>query len=103
MNARFYGMLGLAMRAGRLVLGESKAADAVRSGKAEMLILAADASANTEKKFLNMTKHYGIQTLRPGDRARLGAAVGKAAAVVIAVTEPGFARQLSLLSQTDEV
>ncbi len=94
MLPKVMGMLGLAMRAGKLACGEGKAADTVRSGKAVLLILATDAGPNTEKRFLNMTQFYQIPVLRPDDRIALGNAVGKKAAVVLAVTDAGFGEQL---------
>ena len=97
MTPKFAGMLGLAMRAGRIACGEEKSADAVRSGKALLLILATDAGPNTEKRFLNMTQFYQVPVLRPGDRGSLGSAIGKKGAVVLAVTDSGFARQLMQL------
>ncbi len=96
MNAKFCGMLGLAMRAGKLSLGEGKAADAVRGGKCELLILATDAGPNTEKRFLNMTEFYDVSVLRPCGREELSGVLGKPA-VVLAVTDQGFASQLKTL------
>ncbi len=97
MTPRFVGMLGLAMRAGKLACGEAKGADAVRTGKAMLLILATDAGPNTEKRFLNMTQFYQVPILRIGDKISLGSAVGRKAAVVLAVTDSGFAEQLKQL------
>ncbi len=97
MTPKLSGMLGLAMRAGKLACGEAKAADAVRGGKAVLLILATDAGPNTEKRFLNMTQFYQIPVLRPADRTALGGVIGKKAAVVVAVTDPGFGEQLVML------
>lgn len=94
MTPKFSGMLGLAMRAGKVACGEAKAADAVRGGKSVLLILATDAGPNTEKRFLNMTQFYQVPVLRPGDRTTLGSAVGKKAAVVLAVTDANFGDQL---------
>ena len=101
MNPKFWGMLGLARRAGKLAMGEEKASDAVRSGKAALILLALDASANTEKKFSDMGRFRSVPVLRPGGRFQMGAAVGRAAAVTLAVTDPGFAEQLARLSETE--
>lgn len=94
MNTKMSGMLGLAMRAGKLACGETKAGEAVRGGKAVLLILATDAGPNTEKRFLNMTQFYQVPVLRPDDRTTLGNVIGKKAAVVLAVTDSGFGEQL---------
>ena len=44
----FYAMLGIAMRAGQLSLGESGVLKTVSSGTALFMILDADASDNTK-------------------------------------------------------
>ena len=46
---KIFGMLGLARRAGKLIYGSDAAVNAVRSGKAKAVILAADASDRTKK------------------------------------------------------
>ncbi len=97
MNPKFWGMVSLAMRAGKLAVGEDKATQVVRAGKACLLILAEDAGYNTEKKVTDMAAFRHISVLRPADRVRIGQAIGKKFAVVLAVTDAGFAHQLSLL------
>ena len=47
----FYAMLGIAMRAGQLSLGESGVLKAISSGAALFMVLDAGASDNTKKKF----------------------------------------------------
>ncbi len=98
MNAKFYGMLGLAMRAGRLIVGEEGALKQVKSGTLPLLLLATDASSNTEKRFLDKTAFYHVPLLRYGTGEELGSAVGKKIAVVLAVTDVGFAEQLCRLA-----
>lgn len=97
MNPKFWGMLSLAMRAGRLAVGEAKATEAVRGGKACLLILAEDAGYNTEKKVTDMGAYRNIPVLRPGNRDAIGKAIGRKFAVVIAVTDTGISEQLSTL------
>lgn len=93
-NPRFWGLLSLAMKAGRLALGEERVQESVRGGNAGLIILASDASENTEKKFLNMAGFYGAEVIRAGDRYRIGSAVGKRFTVTAAVTDEGFSRRL---------
>ncbi len=102
MNPKFWGMLGLAMRAGKIAIGEGKAEDISRGGGAELLILATDASANTEKKFLNMASFHKLQIIRPGDRMEICEVLGRPA-VVMAVTDQGFAKQLIRLFEDDGI
>lgn len=101
MNPKLKGMLGLAMRAGKLACGESKAAEAIRGGRAELVLLSADASENTEKRFLNMTQYYHVLVLRPQRREILAAILGRSA-VVLAVTDAGFAEQIKKLFSAEQ-
>ena len=91
---KFFGMLGLAMRAGKLAIGEGKAEDAIRGGEAKLVILSDDASENTTKKFANMANFRNLDIIRPTDRNELGEAIGRPFAVIMAVTDEGFAKQL---------
>ena len=47
-------MLGLAQKAGRIASGEFATEKAVRSGRANLILLTEDASANTQKKITDM-------------------------------------------------
>ncbi len=99
MNSKFWGMLSLAMRAGKLSPGEGKAEDAVRGSKAKLILLAKDASDNTRKKFSDMGTFHKVPVLKIEDRFRMGGAIGRDFAVVIAVTDNNFAEQLLKLQE----
>ena len=99
MNSKFWGMLSLAMRAGKLAPGEGKAEDAVRGSKARLILLAEDASDNTEKKFSDMGAFHKAPVLKIADRFQMGGAIGREFAVVIAVTDDNFADQLLKLKE----
>ena len=91
-NEKFYKMLGLATRAGKVVCGEGRVSDSVRGGKAKLVIVAEDASGNTKKKFQNMCSHYSVPQLVTDDRFGLGKAMGRTFAVVMAVCDESFAK-----------
>ena len=74
-KARF--LIGLSMKAGKIAGGEFAAEKAVKQGKAYLLVLAEDASANTEKKFRNMCAYYGVPLVRFLDKEALGKAIGE--------------------------
>lgn len=82
------------MRAGKVVSGEELVLKEIRSGKACLVLLAADAQKNTEKKIADKCSFYNVPLLRCGNREQLGNAIGKEARVVVAVTDKGFARLL---------
>lgn len=96
---KLLSLLGLAMRAGKIVSGEELVLKEVRSGKAQLVLLATDVAKNTEKKISDKCSTYQIPILRYGTRHELGNAIGKAERVVIAITDSGFSRSLQKLVQ----
>ena len=73
---KFFSLLGLCKRAGKLVAGEVAAEQAVRKKQAYLLILAQDASKNTKKKFTNSAVYYELPLAEIGTKEELGRAIG---------------------------
>ncbi|MBA4494371.1 YlxQ family RNA-binding protein [Paenactinomyces guangxiensis] len=96
---KLYQLLGLAMRAGKIISGEYLVLREVRSGKVHLVLLATDAAKNTEKKITDKCFTYKVPIIRYGTRQELGKAIGKVERVVIAVTDPGFARSIQKFVQ----
>ncbi len=83
--------IGLAMKAGRIASGEFAVEKAVKEGKAYMVILSADASDNTKKKFKNMCSYYQVPVEEYQDKQGLGHMIGREQRACIAVNDAGFA------------
>jgi ribosomal protein L7Ae-like RNA K-turn-binding protein len=90
-------LLGLAARARKVISGEELVVKEIRSGKAKLVLLASDASANTAKKIQDKCTHYNVEFHVLGDRYDLGHATGKEARVSLAITDSGFAKKMSSL------
>lgn len=90
MNKALTG-LGLAMRAGKLVTGDEVVMKAIRSSEAKLVIVAGNASANTQKKFRDKCGTYKVPLMIGFDREQLGSSVGKPERVVLALVDQGFA------------
>ncbi len=94
MNERVYGLLGLAMRAGKLAVGREQSLKLIRRGRAHLVILAEDASRNTKKDFYDKGKYYSVPVLEKGSMDRLGQALGKGPRSVAAVGDGALARNI---------
>ena len=94
----FFSMLGIAMRAGQLTLGEDGVRKAIASGKAAFVLLDAGASANTTKMFTDSCAFYGV-TLLKAQAGRLGHAIGKSGRMSAAVAAGPLADKLKLLAE----
>ena len=84
-------MLGLAARSRNVVSGGFATEQAVKCGKASLVIIAEDASGNTRKKYSNMCGFYEVPCAFHGTKAVLGHSMGKEERSVLAVTDEGFA------------
>ena len=82
------------MKAGKLQFGTNLTCESVRSGKAELVCIAADASEGTKKKIITCCTFYGVQyTSLAFDRLELGHSIGKKGAVsVVAVLDVNFVK-----------
>lgn len=85
-------LISLATKAGKTASGEFCTEKEVKSGKAELVIVAQDASDNTKQKFKNMCEFYEVPIYFYGDKDTLGHAMGKEFRASLAVTDLGFAK-----------
>jgi len=87
-------MLGMAAKAGKVASGEFMTENAVKSGKAALVIIAEDASDNTKKKFNNMCEYYKVPVRIYGIKDELGRFTGKEFRASLAITDKGLAQSV---------
>ena len=85
-------LVSLATKAGKTVSGEFCTEKEVKTGRAALVIVADDASANTKKKFQNMCDFYEVPIFFYKDKDALGHAMGKEFRASLAVLDEGFAK-----------
>lgn len=94
---KLLSMLGLAARARKVVSGEFPTQKAIQNFSACLVIVAADASENTKKKFQDKCAYYEILFYIYGTKEELGHAIGKEMRASLAVTDEGFAEAVHKL------
>ena len=92
MNNNILSLLGLALRGGRLAIGDEPVALAAKAGQARLLLTASDAAGNT----LRHTEHLAqegrcLWLVLPFTKAELGGALGRGGTAVAALTDTGLA------------
>lgn len=97
MQDKVLSLLGLAERAGRVRSGGFESEEAVKKGRARLIILAEDASENTCRNFADMGAYHRVPVVRYGTKEALGHCIGKAERSCLAVTDAGFAARLQVL------
>lgn len=91
---KLLSLIGLATRARKTASGEFATEKAVKSGHAFVVIIAADASDNTKKKFSNMCTYYKVPLYFFGTKDTLGQCMGKEIRASIAIIDDGFAKAM---------
>lgn len=91
---KILSLLGIAAKSGSIVSGEFSTEKAVKEGKAYLVIVASDASENTQKMFRNMTEFYEVPMYLYARKETLGHFIGKEFRASLAVTNEGLARSI---------
>ena len=99
-NDRILSLLGICRKAGKVQSGEFSAENTVKGGRAFLVILAGDASANTRKKFENMCSYYEVPCLVYGTKDMLGESIGADNRAVLSICDEGLAGSLIRLIGT---
>ena len=94
-------LAGLAARAGRIVSGEFASEKSIKSGKAQLVLVAEDASANTRKKFADSCRFYEVPIWFLADRESLGKAVGKDFRATVVIEDAGLAKAVLQAIESD--
>lgn len=91
-------LLGLAMRAGKIISGEELTLKAIRSQELSIVLVAKDASENTRKKFKDKCSYYHIRYTELFSQEEISHSIGKYR-MICGVNDEGFARKIYELIQ----
>lgn len=97
MNNKIYGLIGICQKAGKLASGELACEIAIKNKEAYLVILAEDASKNTNKKFNDKCQYKNVPLAVFGTKESLGNAIGKVTRASIAVTDEKLAQKVAEL------
>ena len=107
LNSRLVGMLGFAMRAGRVVIGTDMVCRSMaKHGKAKpsLVLISNSASESAKDKISHKAEYYGIEwRIISIDSAELGRMLGKTSTpVTVAIADDNFAREIiKAIADTD--
>lgn len=101
-SSKALSLVSLATKAGKTASGEFCTEKEVKTGMAELVIVAEDASDNTKKKFKNMCNFYEVPIYFYGDKDTLGHAMGKEFRASLAVLDEGFAKGIRKHMDTED-
>ena len=98
---KIYSFIGLDREAGAVAMGEGLAEQAVKRGKAYLVLIADDAASNTAKKIRTAVYGRNVPLVGFGKKEQLGQILGKTFVSVIAVTDRSFAERIKELVELE--
>ncbi|AKL95434.1 ribosomal protein L7Ae/L30e/S12e/gadd45 [Clostridium aceticum] len=93
MKSKVSNLLGLAMRAGKIVSGEETCKKELKRSL-YLVIVAEDASDNTKKVFSDKCSYYHVPLKFMGTKDELGHCIGKTSRATIGIKDKKFATTL---------
>ena len=99
---RIHGMLGFAMRAGKVTVGTEMVLRAVRQGKIKLVLISSGASDGTKRTIAKKCEFYKVDkvTVDTGTE-ELGRLIGKTyAPAALGIIDDGFAREIRVAADT---
>ncbi len=95
-EVRLRGMIGFAMRAGKVTVGTESVCKLLAKGRAELVLCCHDASDGTKKKLRTKCDFYSVELREIGiDTGELGRLLGKTyGPAAVAITDERFAREI---------
>ncbi len=89
-------LLGLAMRAGKLVLGTDSTLTAIRAQKVQLAFFPSDGGQSQAKKFIDKSSFYHVTLVQDYTKSQLIDAIGVNRSV-FAIADRGFSRKIKQL------
>ena len=88
--------VGLARKAGKVIVGTDMVFDAIRAIKINIVLYASHVSENTRKRISDCCAYYHIKLYRsPTTKIELGNAIGKSFAACIGITDPNLSELIT--------
>ena len=94
MNDRLLGMLGMAVRAGKVSFGVFMTEKALDEGRAHLVIAAEDTGASNRRKIEGKCQMCDAKLIFYSDKESLSRAIGKKDVPVVAVCDEGFSNAI---------
>lgn len=96
MNKKLLSILSICKKAGKVISGEFSVLKAIQSETAVYIIIAENASQNTQKKFKDKATYYNIDYVVYGDKDALSHAIGNVNRTTFAITDEGFYKKMKM-------
>lgn len=96
---KIFGLIGLAMRAGKLAAGRFAVIKSLKQDKAKLILFSGDASEKLQKEITSLAGE--IKVVQAARKKALGAVLGRKELAVLTVLDDNFADEIYKLHIAD--
>lgn len=93
-NSKILGLIGLAMKAGKVSFGADNVEINIVKKKVKLVIISEDSSERTKSKFKDICERYNIPVIIDGDIESLSKTIGKNNKAIIGIKDINFANSI---------
>lgn len=93
-NNNILGLIGLAMKAGKIAFGADSVEESILKRKVRLVIVSEESSERTKSKFIKICQDYNIPIIIDGNIDNLSKAIGKSNKAVIGIKDINFANSI---------
>ena len=98
-NKKILALLGIAKKAGKVCSGTFLSEDAIRKGKAFLVIIAENSSQGTRKVLTDKSTYYRVPVTVYGTKETFGSILGCNERSAVTILDEGIARKIQQLIQ----
>lgn len=102
-ESKVYGLIGLAMRAGKIAFGADSVEDLIKKRKLKLVIVAKDSSERTRNNFEFICNKYNIPIIIFGNIENISKSIGKQNKAIIGVKESNIANEICKIVNGGEI
>ena len=93
-NNKVLGLIGLAMKAGKVCFGADSVEENISNKKVKLLIISKESSERTQKKFVEICNKNNIPVIIDGKIDILSKTIGKNNKAIIGIKDKNFANSI---------
>ena len=93
-NNNILGLIGLAMKAGKIAFGADSVEESILKRKVKLVIVSEESSERTKSKFIKLCQNYNIPISIDGNIDDLSKTIGKSNKAVIGIKDINFANSI---------
>ena len=93
-NNNILGLIGLAMKTGKIAFGADSVEESILKRKVKLVIVSEESSERTKSKFIKLCQNYNIPIIIDGNIDDLSKTIGKSNKAVIGIKDINFANSI---------